>query len=104
MVHGGRLKTVGGKQGVCKLLERHCTLLTTAATTFYLLQQLHSIYCGNYILSTTIRASLSLILFHIIYISYYNLFERIVWPISPQFEHFDGAFCLITLWSDVLLL
>jgi hypothetical protein len=70
-------------------------LLTTIATTFY--QLLHSI---NYY---HIRASLSLIPFHIIYISYYTLHERIVWPISPQFEHFDGAFFLITLWSDDML-
>jgi hypothetical protein len=47
--------------------------------------------------------SLSSDLFSISYISYYTLQERIVWPISPQFEHLEGAFFLMTLWSNVLL-
>jgi hypothetical protein len=68
-------------------------------------QQLHYYHYSNYILSTTtIKASLSLIPFLIIYISSYTLHERIVWPISPQFEHFDGALFLIICWSDVLLI
>jgi hypothetical protein len=68
-------------------------------------QQLHYYHYSNYILSTTtIKTSLSLIPFLIIYISSYTLHERIIWPISPQFKHFNSALFLIICWSDVLLI
>jgi hypothetical protein len=41
--------------------------------------------------------------FILLYTAYYTLQERLVWPISPQFEHLEGAFFLEIFWSDILL-
>jgi hypothetical protein len=104
-VHGELLRTqqlLLAAQHLCNILHH---IISFAKNHYHTLpQQLHYYHYSNYILSTTtIRGPLSLILFHIIYISYYTLHERIVWPISPQFVHFEGAFFLVIFWTDDLV-
>ena len=87
--------------------NRYHTLPQQLHYLLYITYYYITYYYSNYILSTTTIRTRSLLMIsdwfdalQIIYISNYTLQERIVWPISPQFEHFDSAFFLITPWSD----